>query len=174
MEGENMILWLNGPYGVGKSTLAEALHAAMPDSFIFDAEQVGNAIRDNLPKVFYRETFEEFPLWHDTCVQLLTRISRGYAGHVLVPMTLALPESAETINRIRQQGADVRHVILTAEADEILRRIVAREEAPDCWCARQIGRCLAAQAEMSCDLRLPATEAPDALAARVIAAFDLA
>lgn len=168
-----MIIWLNGPYGVGKSTLAEALREALPECFIFDAEQIGNAIRENMPEEFFCETFEEYPLWHDTCVRLLTQISRSYAGHVLVPMTLALPESVETITRIFQQGADVRHVILTAEADEILRRIVARDEPPDCWCAQQSRRCLAAQAEMPCDLRLDASAVPAELAARVIEAFPI-
>ena len=38
-----MILWIDGPYGVGKSTLARALHAGEPDSFIFDAETVRRA-----------------------------------------------------------------------------------------------------------------------------------
>lgn len=38
-----MIIWINGPYGVGKSTLAEALQQKLPNSFLFDAEQIGRA-----------------------------------------------------------------------------------------------------------------------------------
>ena len=38
-----MIIWLSGPYGVGKSTLAEAMAAKMKNALIFDAEEVGNA-----------------------------------------------------------------------------------------------------------------------------------
>lgn len=163
-----MILWLNGPYGVGKSTLAEALHARLPDSFIFDAEQVGNAIRDNMPEAFYHETFEEFPLWCDICVQLLTEISRGYAGHVLVPMTLMYPESMDIFAKLRRAGAEVRHVLLEADEAAVHSRIAARGEEPDCWCARQTMRCLAVQQAMACDLRVSANESPETLAKSII------
>lgn len=44
-----MILWISGPYGVGKSTLAEVLAGQLPGAMIFDAEAVGNAVRGNYP-----------------------------------------------------------------------------------------------------------------------------
>ena len=52
-----MIYWINGPYGVGKSALADKLHEINPNSFIFDAEEVGNAIRDNMPKNYLMDIF---------------------------------------------------------------------------------------------------------------------
>ena len=45
-----MVYWINGPYGVGKSTVAEVLQKKLPKAHIFDAEEVGNAIRDNFPE----------------------------------------------------------------------------------------------------------------------------
>ena len=45
-----MIIWINGPYGVGKSTLAEKLCQMDPRGFLFDAEAVGNAVRDELAR----------------------------------------------------------------------------------------------------------------------------
>lgn len=168
-----MILWLNGPYGVGKSTLAEALHQQLPGSFVFDAEQVGNAILDNMPETFYHETFEEYPLWRETCVRLLADISRGYAGHVLVSMTLMHSASMDIFARLTAAGVEVRHITLTAEEAEIHRRIMERGEEPDCWCARQTQKCLAAQREMPCDLRISAGESPESLAKSVIDALKL-
>ena len=44
-----MIIWLSGPYGVGKSTLAEDMANHMDNALIFDAEEVGNAVRENYP-----------------------------------------------------------------------------------------------------------------------------
>lgn len=35
-----MIYWINGAYGVGKSTVAEQLRAKLPKAHIFDAEEV--------------------------------------------------------------------------------------------------------------------------------------
>ena len=43
-----MIVWLNGAYGVGKSTTAEALHKRIADSFIFDPEMIGNCVSVNV------------------------------------------------------------------------------------------------------------------------------
>ena len=36
-----MIIWISGPYGVGKSTLAEVLEKKIENALIFDAEEVG-------------------------------------------------------------------------------------------------------------------------------------
>ena len=44
-----MIIWISGAYGVGKSTLAEALASRIDNALIFDAEEVGNAVRGNYP-----------------------------------------------------------------------------------------------------------------------------
>ena len=47
--GNSMIVWISGAYGVGKSTLAEALAGKLEDAMVFDAEEVGNAVRGNYP-----------------------------------------------------------------------------------------------------------------------------
>ena len=38
-----MIIWIDGAYGVGKSTLAEKLHELLPSSFIL-MEHTGSAV----------------------------------------------------------------------------------------------------------------------------------
>ena len=73
-----MIVWIDGPYGVGKSTLAEKLQELEPHSFLFDAEEVGNAVRENTPReLFCGYIFENYPLWFDFCVELLKDIDRA-------------------------------------------------------------------------------------------------
>ena len=62
-----MIIWLSGPYGVGKSTLAEALASRMGGALIFDAEEVGNAVRDNYPDHPYGYVLD----WFETHVEPL-------------------------------------------------------------------------------------------------------
>lgn len=44
-----MIFWISGAYGVGKSALADAMAAKMENALIFDAKEVGNAVRENYP-----------------------------------------------------------------------------------------------------------------------------
>ena len=46
-----MIIWISGPYGVGKTTLAEAMAAKMDNALVFDAEEVGNAVRGKLSRL---------------------------------------------------------------------------------------------------------------------------
>lgn len=166
-----MVLWLNGPYGVGKSTLADELHGLLTQSIVFDAEQVGNAIRDNLPESFFRETFEEYPLWLETCLQLFIEISGGYNGVIIVPMTLKRPESMKIFDRLKAAGVDALHIMLRARAEEILRRIVERGEDEDCWCARQIQPVLMAQKDIRCDMILDAGKSPVELAREIICAM---
>jgi adenylylsulfate kinase-like enzyme len=36
-----VIIWLNGPFGGGKTTTASELHTLLPSSRLFDPEMVG-------------------------------------------------------------------------------------------------------------------------------------
>ncbi|MBQ9717880.1 MAG: tunicamycin resistance protein, partial [Clostridia bacterium] len=36
-----MILWINGTFGSGKTQTAAELHRRIPDSFVYDPENVG-------------------------------------------------------------------------------------------------------------------------------------
>ena len=69
-----MIYWINGPYGVGKTTIAKILKERPNKAYIFDPELVGNAIRDNYPNEMFKETFEKYPLWLETNYKLLSDI----------------------------------------------------------------------------------------------------
>ncbi len=142
-----MIVWIDGPYGVGKSTLALALHQRRPDSFVFDAEAVGDAVRDNLPPALNRGAiYEDYPRWPEMCAALLGDIAEGFGGDVYVPMTLVRPGSFEAVARpLREKGVHVLHILLEADDDTIRRRILARGEEADCWCAQHIGLCQASQ-----------------------------
>ena len=56
-----MIIWISGAYGVGKSTLADAMAAKINNVLIFDAEEVGNAVRGSYPGCPYGYIFEDYP-----------------------------------------------------------------------------------------------------------------
>lgn len=153
-----MILWIDGPYGVGKSTLANALHEREPDSFIFDAEAVGNAVRDNLPpEMFNGWIFEGYPLWFHMCAALLTEIAGNFSGTVYVPMTLTEQDSFEKITRpLRERGVRVEHILLEADDDTVRQRILARGEEEGCWCMENIGLCQARQRDFTDVIRINA------------------
>ena len=134
-----MIIWLSGAYGVGKSTLAEALKDRIENALIFDAEGVGNAVRDSYPDAPYGYIFEDYPLWSEFCCRLLAYINETFPRHFLVPLTLLRPGSYENIIlRLRRAGIDTRLVILEAERETIHDRILARGEEENCWCMENI------------------------------------
>ena len=145
VQDKHIIVWINGAYGVGKSTTAEALHKRIADSFIFDPEMIGNCVRETKPDSLWRDDFQDYPSWRQMTYLLLKELHEMYAGTVIVPMTILNPGyCAEVIDRLRKDGIQVCHFILEAAPETIGERILARKEDETCWCYRQIPRCVAA------------------------------
>ncbi len=45
-----MIIWINGPFGAGKTTLAERLRDRRPKSLSSDPEEIGFVVKVNGPQ----------------------------------------------------------------------------------------------------------------------------
>ena len=133
-----MIIWISGPYGVGKSTLAEAMAAKMKNALIFDAEEVGNAVRGNYPDCPYGYIFEDYPLWGEFCCLLLKDVHEKFHKDILVPMTLVRKESYRIIEKLLRDGIDIHLVVLEASYQTVHDRILARGEEEGCWCMENI------------------------------------
>ncbi len=134
-----MIIWINGAYGSGKSTLAEVLSERLPACHIFDAEEVGNAVRGNYPDLPYGVIFEDYLLWGEFCCKLIADIHDKFSKNIIVPMTLLRQSSYENIiARLRNDGYDVHMVVLEASHQTVHDRIIARGEEEDCWCMQNI------------------------------------
>lgn len=133
-----MILWISGAYGVGKSTLAEALAEKMENALIFDAEEVGNAVRENYPGCPYGYIFEDYPLWGAFCYLLLKDIHEKFHKDILVPMTLLRKDSYGILEKLNKDGIQTRLIILEASYQTVHDRILARGEEEGCWCMENI------------------------------------
>ncbi len=57
-----MIIWLNGPFGVGKTTLANLLHQKIQNSILYDPEQLGDFFQEILPKDVCPDDFQDYPI----------------------------------------------------------------------------------------------------------------
>ena len=138
------IFWINGAYGVGKSTVAECLQNKLDKAHIFDAEEVGNAIRDNYPNESkHSMIFEDYPLWIETNYKLLLDIFNKYNGDIIVPMTLIREQSYfGIIKMLEDSGISVKYIFLDGDYQTIHDRIIARGEKEDCWCMQNINSCL--------------------------------
>lgn len=145
-----MVIWLNGAYGSGKSTLAKMIKELRPDSLIFDAEKVGDAIRDNLEPVDYHIEYPDYPIWRETAAKLLILMAEKAPGLVLVPMTVLHEEYMNEISDfLSKAGVPFLHIILDLPSDIIEERIIMRGEEADCWCNMQKERCTELLAKLS-------------------------
>lgn len=133
-----MIVWISGAYGVGKSTLAEAMAEKLDHALIFDAEGVGNAVRENYPDCPYGYIFEDYPLWGEFCYLLLKDIYEKFHKDILVPMTLLRKQSFDIIEKLNRAGIETHLIILEASYQTVHDRILARGEEEDCWCMENI------------------------------------
>lgn len=137
-----MVIWINGAYGSGKSTLAEKIKELRPDSLIFDAEKVGDAVRDNLEPVDYHIEYPDYQIWRETVAKLLILMAEKAPGLILVPMTVLHEEYMNEISAFfAKAGVPFFHAILELPSDIIEERILMRGEEADCWCSKQKERC---------------------------------
>jgi hypothetical protein len=121
-----MLLWINGPFGGGKSQTARELHSRLPGSVICDPEQVGFGLHRMLPAGL-RHDFQDFPAWRRGVYEVLDLVLQSVGGPVIVPMTLVEPAYfADIIGRLTESGHDVRHFALLADAPVIERRLRER------------------------------------------------
>lgn len=134
-----MIVWISGAYGVGKSTLAEALVNKIDNAIIFDAEIVGDAIRENYPDEPYGVIYEDYPLWCEFNYMLLKDVHNTFHHNILVPMTMVRRNSYDKIiQRLLDDGIDTKLIILDGSYQCVHDRILARGEEEGCWCMENI------------------------------------
>ncbi|MDE7243930.1 MAG: AAA family ATPase [Oscillospiraceae bacterium] len=122
-----MIIWLNGAFGAGKTTTAYELQRYLPNSFIYDPENIGYFLRKNIPSQCDSADFQDIPLWRSFNYDTLKLIAATYPGTVIVPMTLVSRRYyEEIIGRLQAEGVQVRHFILYASRETILKRLRLR------------------------------------------------
>ncbi|WP_316528340.1 AAA family ATPase [Kitasatospora brasiliensis] len=126
-----MIVWINGPFGGGKTTLATTLRQELPGAVLFDAEEIGILLRQAFPGK--HEDFQDFPSWRPLVAQFAVHCHRENNGHpVLIPMTLLRQDyAAEIHGTIRAAGIPLTHLLLHADPDTVSARIDAGTEFPD-------------------------------------------
>lgn len=153
-----MLIWLNGAFGSGKTTTAYELNRRLPDSFVYDPENVGYFIRRNAPKVFSNGDFQDIPQWRGMNYEMLKMITEAYTGTLIVPMTLVNPEYyQEIIGKLIADGVDVRHFIIYASKGEIRHRIQKRTFplfGNDAFAMDSVDRCVDAFDTVITDMKI--------------------
>lgn len=155
---EARLLWLNGPYGVGKTTAGELLRTRFR-ALLFDPEHLGVALAELLPPRQGGDPDEDLPLWRSTVVHVGGELART-GTLVVFPATVYRPVAVhEMIDGFQRSGAEVAHVVLVAEAATIAARI-HRGPRPDPvkqWSLGHLEPALAGLADAAHHLRLDTT-----------------
>lgn len=121
-----MLLWINGPFGGGKTQTAHELRRRLPGSIICDPELLGFGFHRMMPPGL-RGDFQDLAAWRDGVFEVLDLALKGATGPIIVPMTIVEPMYfRETVSRLREQGHDVRHFALLAQRSTTLRRVRER------------------------------------------------
>lgn len=152
-----MIVWINGAFGSGKTTLAEELHRRLPDALPFDPEYVGAILVKWAPPAPSGD-FQDIPLWRKLVADFAIGLADDYGRTVIVPMTLVNAQYRnETFGRIKDAGQPLVHVFLDVPAPELRHRIDAQILVPGDAAAdadarafrhSNVERCLAARADL--------------------------
>ena len=125
-----VIIWLNGGFGSGKTTLAEELHRRLPEAVVYDPEQVGVMLWK-----FMRPNgdFQDLPSWRELVVAAALSLRRHHADTLIVPMTLIRDAyRTEILGGLAAAGEEVLHVFLDLDAGALRQRLNARViYAPD-------------------------------------------
>jgi len=141
-----LILWINGAFGCGKSSVAEAINKRINNSFIYDPEQVGYFLWHVFPDEMKRKgNFQHIDMWRDFNHKILKHINDNYDGVIIVPMTIYIKQYYnEIVESLINGGVIVNHFILSASKQTIINRLVQRGDAADGWQAQHIDTCLKA------------------------------
>jgi hypothetical protein len=177
-----MIIWINGPFGAGKTTLVEELSKRLDTAMTVDPKLLGFMLMRMVPPPPTGD-FQDLPIWRKLTVRTLQDIRRECDRPLLVPMTLVVPQYLDEIfGSLRMAGEEIWHFFLSLEEALLRTRIenqIMIPDDPECdagvrqWRLGQTERYLVARGEMP-----PGTvflnsgmHGPSALADQVLAAL---
>ncbi|AXG82725.1 AAA family ATPase [Streptomyces paludis] len=119
-----MIVWLNGTHGAGKTTTGALVQQLIPDSRVFDAEKVGEALMDIKPGLPWTGNFQHWPPWRPLVVETARHVLDYAGGTLVMPMTVLVEEYWREISAgLARHGIPVRHFVLHADHDTLRERI---------------------------------------------------
>jgi gluconate kinase len=119
-----VIIWLNGGFAAGKTTLAAELHRRLPEAVVYDPEDVGLMLWKWMAPA---DDFQDLPSWRELVVSTALSLRRHHADTLIVPMSLIRDDYRDEIfDGLAEAGETVVHVFLVADAGVLRKRLDAR------------------------------------------------
>jgi len=143
-----MIILLNGPFGIGKTTTAKILNEKIENSIIYDPEEVGGMLQ----KIVIEEIkhpnektgdFQDIIIWKELVVLIAKKMIDVYNKNLIIPMTIYNLEYFEYIwDELKKIDCQIYHFCLLAQKATIEKRSLKRGEKMGSWPFKQIDKCL--------------------------------
>lgn len=140
-----MIIFINGSFGVGKSTVAEKLVEQLPNSLLFDPEMVGYFLGPIVRPITEFEDFQDLPMWRPLVVETARQLKQAYGRTLIMPQTIWFrPYFEEIMEGLRQFEPDLFHFCLTARPETIYKRLRERGHTPEAnpWVYQRVEPCV--------------------------------
>ncbi|MGW3787609.1 AAA family ATPase [Micromonospora chokoriensis] len=154
------VIWINGAFGAGKTTLAQQLTTEDPRLLMFDAELPGFMLREIVPPPASGD-FQDLRVWRRSVADTATALLEEYGRTLVVPMTVVVPSYLDEIfGRLRAHEVLVDHFFIDVPTDVLRTRIAAQSVWPDdpdrdaqvrAWRLEQVARCAAAVSMLPAD-----------------------
>lgn len=129
----HQLLWINGPFGAGKTTAARRLQNSHDRVVVFDPEVIGSALRTALQPVVPVRDFQEWPAWREAVAAALNALARELPATphlIVVPQTIVVQEYWAQIRAALDPGLGVHAAVLRVSKDRHRARVVADPEEP--------------------------------------------
>ena len=144
-----MILFINGSFGVGKTTVGRILQQRIAGSVLFNPEWTGSILM-RLPiklRGSGTDDFQDIDFWRKSLVRGV-KIFRSFIREtVIVPMAFCRKDYFdEVVSEIRRFDNQLRIFCLKASFENILKRLKKRGEkieyGEDNWTIRKVKECI--------------------------------
>lgn len=145
-----MIVMINGAFGSGKTTTANRLISVIPNSMLFDPEEIGYMIRKIIPEDIRfdeerTDDFQDIELWRTLTVNVVREVKRKYKKNLIIPMTIYKTLNFEYImNGLKEIDKQIYHFCLIASEETIHNRLRKRGDTLGGWTFQQTSKCVSA------------------------------
>ena len=138
-----MIIWINGAFGVGKTEVAKELSKRIKKSYIYDPENIGITLRNNMPEYLYKNDFQDYGLWRDFNYEMIKYLYEFSDDIIIIPMTIYKKKYYDQIiKRLLDDNINLKHFILTASPETIHKRLKGRLESKNSFARQLVDKCV--------------------------------
>jgi hypothetical protein len=129
-----MILFINGPFGVGKTSVARLLVQKMPHSMLYNPEAIGAVLHRVLGPFWKAADYQDYALWRPLLVGGARLLKTGSTRTLVIPMTVWRRDLFDLIVAgLRRVDPDLSCFRLTASRDVLIDRIASDTEDRDAY-----------------------------------------